>query len=68
MKEIKNKILNIAIDVIVALMLFITAVAGIVFLTSLCLIDSESWIPLIACGISFAWLMFFFWLAGVLEG
>lgn len=34
----------------------LTIIAFIVFILSACTIDSETWIPYIACGVSSAWL------------
>jgi hypothetical protein len=38
----------------------ISGVAAMVFITSGCALDSQSWLPYIVCGVSLAWLVLFF--------
>lgn len=45
----------------------ITAIMAVICMLSICAVDSESLIPLIAFGISFGWLSLFAWANGYTE-
>jgi hypothetical protein len=42
-------------------------VAGIAFMFSICMVDSESWIPVIVCYLSLGWLMLMAWANGYFD-
>lgn len=51
-----------------AILKAITAIAGTVFVLSACMLDSESYIPMILCMASGLWLSAFAYANGWLEG
>lgn len=42
----------------------ITYISGIVFMISICSVDSDSWIPIIALILSGMWLTYYAWACG----